>query len=112
MKNPWTIGKAVTFLSCSIFFLAGCLTAHETKPKLHRVEIRQMQFQPSELTVQKGDTVVFVNKDLVVHDVAEETKAWSSSPLPVGQSYSLVVRQSAEYFCSIHPVMKGRLLVR
>ena len=72
-----------------------------------------MQFQPSELTVQKGDTVVFINNDMVEHDVAEEkNKTWSSSPLPAGKSYSLVVNQSADYYCTIHPVMKGKLLVQ
>jgi plastocyanin len=112
MKNQWTIVRNGIYLLCSFFLLNGCLTA-ETTPKLHTVEIKQMQFQPSELTVQKGDTVVFINKDLVVHDVAEEAdKAWSSSSLPPGQSYSLVVNKSADYYCTIHPVMKGKLLVQ
>jgi plastocyanin len=76
------------------------------------VQISAMQFQPAEITVNKGDTVIFTNNDMLVHDVTEEAnKAWTSSPLSTGQSYKLVVTESADYFCSIHPVMKGKLLV-
>jgi len=71
-----------------------------------------MQFQPASLTVQKGDTVVWVNHDIVAHDVTEEkSKRWSSGPLAPGASWSMVVTESADYYCSIHVVMKGKLVV-
>ena len=31
-----------------------------------------MQFQPAVLTIKKGDTVTWINKDFVDHDVTEE----------------------------------------
>jgi plastocyanin len=72
-----------------------------------------MQFQPKELTVQKGDTIVWINRDIVAHDVTEESgKAWHSSPLATGNSWQLVATRSANYYCSIHVVMKGKLLVQ
>lgn len=78
----------------------------------HTVEIRQMRFEPAELRLNKGDTVMWINKDITDHDVTEEAgKKWTSSVLPVGQSWSMVATESANYFCSIHVVMKGRLLV-
>lgn len=100
-------------LLCMIFILNGCSTPSERPiPKTHLVEIKAMQFQPSQLTVQKGDTVIFTNKDIVVHDVTEEkNKSWSSLPLSTDQSYSMVVNESADCYCSIHPVMKGKLLM-
>lgn len=94
--------------------LYSCST-DQRKPtsKSHTVEINAMQFQPSELSVQKGDTVVFLNKDMVVHDVTEEkSKAWGSSPLSPGQSFNLVASESADYYCTIHPVMKGKIIVK
>ena len=72
-----------------------------------------MQFQPSELSVKKGDTVVFINKDIVAHDVTEEkSKEWRSSPLLTDQSFKLVVTKTADYYCSLHPVMKGKIQVK
>lgn len=72
-----------------------------------------MKFQPAEMIVEKGDTVVWINKDIVTHDVTEETgKRWTSGPLVPGESWSLIVKESADYYCSIHVVMKGRLVVQ
>jgi plastocyanin len=78
----------------------------------HTVEIKQMKFQPNELKLHIGDTVLWINKDITDHDVTEETKkAWTSSKLPIGKSWSKVVEESANYFCSLHVVMKGKLIV-
>ena len=114
MSKKITTLKAVIFLLCSVFLLNSCDTETEKiTPKVHTVEIKQMKFQPAELMVQKGDTVVWINNDIVAHDVTEEPgKAWTSSVMPVGESWSLVVTQSADYYCSIHVVMKGKLIVQ
>lgn len=87
-------------------------TIDEPKPIVHSVEITQMKFYPAELKVKKGDKVVFVNHDLVTHDITEESKKeWSSSPLVTDQTWILVVTESVDYFCSIHPIMKGKIIV-
>jgi len=72
-----------------------------------------MKFNPAELSLQKGDTVVFINNDLVVHDITQTPdKSWNSSNLSPGQSYRMAVKESSDYFCSIHPTMKGKLIVK
>ena len=98
-----------------IFLLASCSSDNNKTavPKSFTVEIAQMKFNPAEITVHKGDTIKFVNHDLVAHDITEETtKAWSSSNLPANQSWSMVADKSADYYCSIHPVMKGKIIVQ
>jgi plastocyanin len=114
MRRSLSILKNCIYLLFSIFLLNSCSGETEKhEPRVYTVEIKQMKFQPSELIVQKGDTVVWINKDIVAHDVTEElSKAWTSSVMPVGKSWSLVVTQSADYYCSIHVVMKGKLLVK
>lgn len=82
-------------------------------PSVDTIVISGMKFNPGELTVQKGDSVVFLNNDLVVHDITQQPdKAWNSSKLNPGQSYKIVVRTSTDYNCSIHPTMKGKLTVQ
>ncbi|HET7179434.1 MAG TPA: plastocyanin/azurin family copper-binding protein [Chryseosolibacter sp.] len=79
----------------------------------HTVEIKQMKFSPAELQVSKGDTVVWVNNDIVAHDVTEESaRKWTSSLIPANGSWQMVVSQSSDYYCSIHVVMKGKLVVK
>ena len=78
----------------------------------HTVVIRQMKFEPAELKLHKGDTVLWINKDITDHNVTEEVgKKWTSSKILVNKSWSMVVKQSDDYYCSIHLVMKGKLLV-
>jgi Plastocyanin len=114
MKRETKSLRNGVFLLLSMMLLNSCVdNAEKTAPKVYTVEIKQMQFQPAELTVAKGDTVVFINHDIVTHDVTEEpNKAWTSAPLANGSSWSMEVTKSVDYFCSIHPVMKGKLLVQ
>ena len=113
MANTYSILKNSTYLLYFIFLLDSCTSAPEKAiHKVYNVEIKQMQFQPAELALQKGDTVIWINHDIVTHDVTEEKgKVWVSGPLAPGESWSLVVTESAYYFCSIHVVMKGKLIV-
>ena len=113
MANTYSVLRNGTYLLCFAFLLNGCTSTPEKAiHKVYNVEIKQMQFRPALLTLQKGDTVVWINRDIVAHDVTEEpNKAWTSSVMPPGKSWSLVVTKSADYYCSIHVVMKGKLLV-
>lgn len=81
-------------------------------PKSHIIEIKDMKYQPAELTVNKGDTVIWINKDIVPHDVAEINKAWTSPLLMTGDTWKKVITKSDSYYCSIHVVMKGKLIVK
>ena len=114
MANTYSLLKNSTYLLCFILLLNSCTsTPKKTVHKLYNVEIKEMKFQPAELTLQKGDTVVWTNHDIVTHDVTEEkSKVWTSGPLAPGKSWSLVVAESADYYCSIHVVMKGKLIVQ
>ena len=108
---------------CTVFLLNSCSSAPDKKnaataPKeipyqVYTVEIKDMKFVPDTITVNKGDEVVFVNRDIVAHCVTEETsKAWTSGSLASGESYLLVAKESAAYYCAIHKVMKGKIIVK
>ncbi len=82
------------------------------KPRSYIIEIKNMEFVPAELEVHSGDTVLWINKDLVVHDITQENKAWASGPLPSDSSYKKVITNSDAYYCSIHVIMRGNLTVK
>jgi len=98
----------------SILFFINCSSDPAIhSPEAYTVEIKQMKFQPSELVLQKGDTVIWINHDFIVHDVTEDPgKTWTSSAIQNGESWRMVVTESSNYFCNIHQVMKGKLLVK
>ncbi len=102
-------GRCLPFF---ILLLYGCSSGTE-KHAVHTVEIRAMQFVPAELTVNRGDTVIWINNDMVAHDVTElKQKIWSSSVMQTGTSWKMVVNKPADYYCSIHVVMRGKLLIK
>lgn len=126
MKNFNKIPGARSFLILSLAISFGCASPSEnpvidkgeaedkveSKAITHEVVISKMNFSPETISIKKGDTVIFNNQDPVAHDITEEkTKAWTSSKLEPGQTWSLVVSESADYYCSLHQVMKGRILV-
>lgn len=81
------------------------------KPKVHTVEIKAMKFIPAVIKVRKGDTVIWVNRDLVAHDATEKNNAWTTGIIGTGKSGKTVISKSADYYCSIHKVMKGKIVV-
>ncbi len=83
----------------------------ESRYRSHTVAISAMQFQPATLTVQAGDTVVFMNRDIVTHDVTQKAgHSWEPVPLAPGDTWSMVVDKTIDYYCSLHPVMEGRII--
>ena len=80
---------------------------------LHVVKIKGMKFIPQELSVSKGDTVVWVNEDISIHDVAEElTEQWKSPELKKGEHWKQAINETTEYYCTLHKVMKGKITIK
>jgi plastocyanin len=79
------------------------------------VTIQGFQFQPVTLTVKRGTTVTFVNKDATPHTVTPEkgAKFTGTGRLQKNESKQITFNQVGEqnYFCEIHPSMKGKITV-
>ncbi len=89
-----------------------CGSPKVTRAHYHIVEICQMKFVPPDLTVSRGDTVEWINKDITNHCVTEErSKAWNSPAIVSGKSWKKIILSSANYYCSIHLVMKGTITI-
>ena len=82
------------------------------KPAIHPVVIEGVKYEPETLTVKRGDTVVWVNKDPFPHTVTS-TGAFDSHSIAAGGSWKYVARKAGDYAytCTLHPNMKGTLKV-
>jgi plastocyanin len=71
------------------------------------------RFVPETLTVKRGDRVVWVNKDPFPH-TATAAGTFDSGSIAAGRSWSYVARKPGEiaYVCTLHPGMKGTLVVQ
>jgi amicyanin len=97
---------SLIILIMAVIFLTGISSASTV-----HVSISNFQFQPSEVTIHKGDTVTWTNMDSVAHDV--KFKDSESPNLNKGASYSQTFDDTGTfgYICDIHPYMKGKVIV-
>ena len=79
------------------------------------IAIRGFAFGPAEVTVAAGTTVTWVNKESgVPHTSTSDDGLWKSGTLSPGDSFSFTFDRPGTYtyFCSIHPNMKGTIVVQ
>lgn len=85
----------------------------EVEKEMTTITIKNMAFSPAKITVEKGETVVWVNEDVVPHDVTDFiNQEWTSGTLSTGQTFKKVIEKDLDYFCSIHPTMKGNIVLK
>jgi plastocyanin len=96
-----------------ILFLSGC-TQQPAATGKNTVSIQNFAFDPSTLTVANGTTVTWINNDNVGHTVTSASGLFHSGTLSNGQtfSYTFTVPGTYNYSCSIHPSMRGTIIVQ
>ena len=92
---------------------AGAVAACGPRPGRHELEIRELAFPAPPEGVRAGDTLVWVNRDLVPHTVSAEG-VWESGALAPGDSFKIALgtAKAFHYLCDYHPTMRGTLVVR
>lgn len=78
------------------------------------VSIDNFTFAPAEITIAPGTTVKWVNRDDIPHTVVEATRSFKSKALDTDDSFTMTFAAagSYSYFCSLHPHMTGKVIVR
>ncbi|MGB9242269.1 MAG: cupredoxin family copper-binding protein [Candidatus Acidiferrales bacterium] len=78
------------------------------------VKIDNYSFMPGDLTVAAGTTVTWVNHDDVPHTVRSVDGAIKSKALDTDDKFSMTFDKPGtyEYFCSVHPKMTAKVIVK
>jgi len=71
-------------------------------------------FIPGEVTVTPATTVTWVNNETMPHTVVSPTKGFRSKTLVKDARFSFTFTTPGDYdyLCSIHPNMKGKVIVK
>jgi len=80
----------------------------------NEIGIDNFKFNPATLTVKAGTKVVWINKDDVPHLIVNIQNKFRQSPiLDTDQRFSATLTKPGtyDYFCSLHPMMKGKIIV-
>jgi len=89
-----------------------------TKVSRPGCEVQDICYIPSSIVIEKGKQVTWVNQDSAFHSVTsgfydEPTELFDSGHLDPFESFSLTFDESGtyDYFCTLHPWMKGQVIV-
>jgi plastocyanin len=104
MITHWKAALLLAVLSCA-----------EAAAQTAQIDIDNFSFSPSTLTVQKGTTVVWTNRDDIPHTVvSSDGRSFKSQALDSDDAYSFTFDTAGQYgyFCSLHPHMQGTVIVQ
>jgi len=104
---------ATVGLSC-LGTAAAVAVSVKPAPETRDVKIDNFTYGPAELTVAVGTTVMWANHDDIPHTVVSPDKVFKSKVLDTDEkfSYTFGTPGTFPYFCSIHPKMIGKVVVR
>src|SRR5260370_16573976 len=89
----------------------GTLAAGPTSAE---VKIDNFAFTPATLTVAVGTQVTWTNRDDIPHTVVTDDKTIKSKVLDTDEKFTFTFDKPGTYayFCSLHPKMKGTVVVQ
>jgi plastocyanin len=81
------------------------------------VTIDNFSFKDPVITITAGTTITWTNRDDIPHTVTADDgppPTYRSHPLDTGDQYSKLYDKPGtyRYFCSLHPKMRGTVIVR
>lgn len=82
-------------------------------PSTYTVVIDKMKFGPVPANLRKGDTIIWVNRDLLRHTATASDRSFDAD-LPAGAKAKTVLKKSGAipFICRYHPGMRGKLQVK
>ena len=115
-------GTLAIFLFVALASLTS-IRGREVEPKgsipveagKNEIAIADFSFSPKMFTVSPGATVTWINHDKVPHVISSADNQFQRSPLlQPGQAFSntFATGGTYSYFCSIHPRMTGKIIVK
>lgn len=80
----------------------------------HVVEMRSFAFEPAQVEVSVGDTIVWENADAVPHTATSASGTWDSGSIAAEGGWEMVATRemAGDYLCTFHPTMTGTIVVR
>lgn len=85
--------------------------ARQSKSTEHRVEIVGAAFTPAQLTLSVGDSITWINLDIVPHTATAVDGSWDTDLLKPNERRRIVYHRAGAqaYFCRLHPTMIGSI---
>jgi plastocyanin len=107
---------AVLVVGGTGLFAAGRIgsVGADEKSTTASIVIDNFSFTPKEVSVAKGTTVIWINHDDVPHTVVSKDQKFRSKALDTSDQFTFTFTDPGTYvyFCSVHPIMIGKVIVK
>jgi len=102
---------SLAVLTLTLTVCLGHIAKAEAASSVH---IDNFTFTPQEITITRGTTLTWINEDDIPHAIAASNKAFRSKAMDTEQNFSFTFSEPGtyEYFCSLHPHMQGKVIVK
>lgn len=115
MANPFKRDKLIALgIATALAFgtLNGCVTHAQTPAREHQIEITGFLFVPETIDAKPGDTITWINRDIVPHTATGSDASWDTGTINKDESKSIVLssEMDSSYLCRFHPSMKGSVV--
>jgi plastocyanin len=111
-RFKWLAATGVAALAAPAALAQGTTHPAAERPAAVEVGIRNFAYQPSLLRVEKGARVTFENRDGAAHDAVRKG-SFDTGLLRPGEAATVrfTQRGAFPYVCSLHPGMRGKVVV-
>ena len=98
-------GTSPALSIAALLILLGCSDDQHA----HVVDVQNFTYSPAQTELDVGDTILFVNHDVVPHTATARDSSWDTGEIAAGDTARVAVPAAAEYFCVFHPNMTARV---
>ena len=115
-RTDWILCLAASVMTVLISFQAvppGVAASPVVAGKVD-VKIDNFTFSPATLSVKVGTQIIWTNSDDIPHTVVNDGYTFKSKVLGTGEKFTFTAAKPGiyTYFCSIHPNMTGKVIVK
>jgi plastocyanin len=77
-----------------------------------QITMDKLVFSPTEVNASVGDTIEWVNNDILAHTATAQSGNWDVA-IAAKKTVSSILKKAGtvEYYCRYHPNMKGRIVI-
>ncbi len=119
-KKVWVAGLAMAVMIAMLLFVGSrsvkASTNTNDQPSVEGTEVKidNFSFTPQTLTVAVGTTVTWTNRDDIPHTVVSTDGVFRSKVRDTDEKFSYTFAKAGTYpyYCSVHPRMTGKVVVR
>jgi plastocyanin len=104
-RGPLSLGHALTGAALAVYVCVAPARAETI-----RVEISKLVFAPAQISAHVGDTIEWVNADVIAHTATAKSKDFDVMIAPNKTAQQVLNKAGAfDFFCRFHPNMTGHI---